>query len=92
MFPFPPLEIDGETLIPYRSELVARTFATLAKLLERTALPTPTQLSLNSRTKDRHTQLFNFNLPFDRVAGSYYLPPGESCPYRSSHLSPSCPP
>lgn len=57
------------------------------------ATPAPTRLPLNPRIKDTDTQLFKFNLPYDTIAGRYYLQPGKAC-LTNILISapPTCPP
>lgn len=63
----------------------------LPLVLEITVLPDPIQLFLNPLTKDTHS-LTLVNLPWDTIAGRYYLWPGEACPYQFLiSVSSTCP-
>jgi hypothetical protein len=77
--------------LQFQSKVLQVAFATLPRIREWAALPAPTQLPRNPQIKDTDTQLFNFNLPFDTIAGRYYLPPGKACPHQYSYLRTSPP-
>lgn len=79
--------MGGPSVFPhFKQGVFCIAFATLPTMDHATS---PTQLPLNPQT---HTQLFNFSLPFDTIAGCYSSPTWKMVPLStvSPHLS-TCP-